>query len=186
MVKRLWQLLDARIRGVHEAAYVVASFALLSQILALLRDRTFAHAFGASAILDSYFAAFKVPDLMFAVITVTVSSAALVPLLSRLDRVGQGRYLSSVLFFFGILAIPVSIILYFFMPSLVAFLLPGFSVPLLESTSTLSRIMLLQPILLGVSSVVASVVQFERRFVLFALAPLFYNGGIIFGALVLY
>ena len=170
----------------HEAAYVVASFALLSQILALLRDRAFAHAFGASEVLDSYFAAFKVPDLMFAVITVMVSSAALVPLLSKLDRVQQGRYLSSVLFFFGILAIPVTAVLYVLMPSILAYLLPGFDAQLLESTNTLSRIMLLQPILLGVSSVIASIVQFERRFVLFALAPLFYNGGIILGVLLLY
>ncbi|MEK7530992.1 MAG: lipid II flippase MurJ [Patescibacteria group bacterium] len=186
MVKRLWLLLDARIRGVHEAAYVVAAFALLSQILALLRDRAFAHAFGASAILDAYFAAFKVPDLLFAIITVTVSSAALVPLLSKLDHAQQGRYLSSVLFFFGVLAVPVSIALYIVIPTLLPYMLPGFNALLLESTTALSRIMLLQPILLGVSSIVASIVQFERRFVLFALAPLFYNGGIILGVLILY
>ena len=50
----------------------------------------------------------------------------------------------------------------------------------------LSRILLLQPILLGLSGVLASVTQVHRRFTLFALSPVLYNLGIIAGAAALY
>ena len=50
----------------HQAAYVLAAFALLSQSLALVRDRLFAAQFGAGHTLDVYYAAFRIPDLLFA------------------------------------------------------------------------------------------------------------------------
>ena len=83
MVGRLLSLIDREIRGLHEAAYVLAFFSLFSQVLALFRDRTFAHLFGAGPELDAYFAAFRVPDLIFAFLTLFVSSFALIPLLSK-------------------------------------------------------------------------------------------------------
>jgi putative peptidoglycan lipid II flippase len=45
--------------------------------------------------------------------------------------------------------------------------------------------MLVQPVLLGLSSVATSLIQVMRRFVIYALAPVLYNCGIIFGAIFL-
>ncbi len=47
----------------------------------------------------------------------------------------------------------------------------------------LSRVLLLQPIILGLSEIAVSVVQLSRLFVLYALAPVLYTLGIIAGAL---
>ena len=55
----------SEIRGLHQAAYILALFAFGSQILALVRDRLLAHTFGAGDELDLYYAAFRIPDLMF-------------------------------------------------------------------------------------------------------------------------
>jgi putative peptidoglycan lipid II flippase len=186
MVGRILSVLSREIRGLHEAAYVLAAFALLSQVLALIRDRTFAHYFGAGPDLDVYFAAFRIPDLVFAFLTLFVSTFALVPLLAKYDEDERGSLLGSLLSVFGIAAVCVSVVLFFLLPYLTPHLIPGFTSVQEAQTILLGRIMLLQPLLLGLSSIASALVQVSRRFLLLALAPIFYNVGIIVGAVVLY
>ncbi len=174
------------IQGLHEAAYLLAGFSLLSQVLALVRDRLFAHLFGAGPTLDSYFAAFRVPDLVFAFLTLFVSSFALVPLLSGRERDEQGTIVGNVLLVFGVSALLVSAVLWVVMPVLIPFLFPGFPESVLGDTVLLSRILLIQPVLLGLSSIAASVIQVLRQFIVYALAPILYNLGIIAGAFFFY
>jgi putative peptidoglycan lipid II flippase len=50
----------------------------------------------------------------------------------------------------------------------------------------MSRILLLSPILLGFSNFFASLTQIGKRFLVYALSPLFYNIGIIIGIIYLY
>ncbi len=47
MVHAFFERISAPIRGLHQAAYVLALLTLASSALALLRDRVFAHSFGA-------------------------------------------------------------------------------------------------------------------------------------------
>ncbi|MBI3573761.1 hypothetical protein HY090_01815, partial [Candidatus Kaiserbacteria bacterium] len=111
---------------------------------------------------------------------------ALVPLLSGKEKRDQGALVGNVLFTFGCFAVVASGILWLFLPTIAPHLFPGFSSDVLKDTITLSRIMLLQPILLGLSSIATSVVQVLRQFVIYALAPILYNIGIIVGALFFY
>lgn len=175
------------IRSLHQAAYLLAALTLASQVLALLRDRTFAHMFGAGQELDLYYAAFRVPDLVFALVSSLVSAYVLIPRITGMDRDMTRRILSeSATFLFGIGGI-FCIILGFFMPELLASLYPSFaSSPHYAEFILLARVLLFQPILLGLSGVLGSVTQVHRRFLLFAISPVLYNLGIIFGAVVLY
>lgn len=189
MVSRVLALMSREVRGLHEAAYLLALFAFLSQVLALVRDRTFAHFFGAGPVLDAYFAAFKIPDLLFAFLTLFVSSFAIIPLITKYGGVQteQSRTLiGSVFLMFGLVSIVSAIVLFVTMPALVPKLFPGFSPETKSSIVMLSQIMLLQPLFLGLSSIAASVVQASRKFFIYALAPIFYNVGIIVGALFFY
>jgi putative peptidoglycan lipid II flippase len=70
MVSAAIAAIGSKINEVKRAAFWLSIFALFSQILALLRDRLLAHYFGTGTALDVYYAAFKVPDLIF----VTVAS----------------------------------------------------------------------------------------------------------------
>ena len=65
MVRWILERIAAPVRGLHQAAYLLAALTLASQLRAL-RDRVFAHTFGAGEVLDLYYAAFRVPDLVFA------------------------------------------------------------------------------------------------------------------------
>ena len=79
MVKKLVQFVSKEIAGIHQAAYVIGFFTLMSQVLALFRDRILAHSFGAGTTLDMYYASFRVPDFVFATLASLVSVAVLIP-----------------------------------------------------------------------------------------------------------
>jgi len=175
------------IRGLHQAAYLLAALTLASQILALLRDRIFAHTFGAGHVLDLYYAAFRVPDLVFALVASLVSAYVLIPRLTGMDREATRRLLSeSATFLFGVGG-ALSVILAVFMPQFLGFLYPDLTTsPYQAEFVLLARMLLLQPLLLGLSGVLGSVTQVHRRFTLFAISPVLYNLGIIAGTVFLY
>src|SRR3989344_5807454 len=175
------------VRSLHQAAYLLAGLTLASQGIALLRDRTFAHTFGAGPTLDLYYAAFRVPDLVFALVSSLVSAYVIIPRITGMDREATRKLLSeSATFLFGLGGL-LCIALAYLMPQFLAFLYPSFvSSPLHGEFVLLARLLLLQPILLGLSGVIASVTQVHRRFFLYALSPVLYNLAIILGTVVFY
>ena len=83
MVRNTLRALTTKIGSLHEAAFWLAGFSVLSQILAFVRDRLLAHHFGASLPLDLYYASFEVPDLIFTTAASLVSASILVPLFAK-------------------------------------------------------------------------------------------------------
>ncbi|MBP7770769.1 MAG: hypothetical protein KA066_02560, partial [Candidatus Pacebacteria bacterium] len=170
----------------HQAAYLLAAFAFLSQMLALVRDRLFAAEFGASHTLDVYYAAFRIPDLLFATVASLLSLYALLPVLSRLAQSDEGYMISflrqTLLYFFAGMGL-ISLAAFILAPWLLQLLVPGIVSPELV---LLTRILLLQPIFLGASNILANLTQIRHRFFLYSISPLLYNLGIIAGILFLY
>ncbi len=190
MVKKWFSVIGREIRGLHEAAYLLAGFALMSQLLALVRDKLLAYSFGAGQSLDMYYAAFRIPDLIFVSIGSLVSASVLLPFfIERFHKGGEeGRRFSDSIFtvFFGLMVVA-SAIAYFLVPYLIPFLLPGFSNdPGLPDLILSSRILLFSPFLLGLSNLFSSVTQMHRRFLVYAASPLFYNVSIIVGIIAFY
>jgi putative peptidoglycan lipid II flippase len=187
MIRGILERIAAPVRGLHQAAYLLAALTLASQLLALLRDRIFAHTFGVGEILDLYYAAFRVPDLVFAIVASLVSAYVIIPRITGMDRESTRRLLSeSATFLFGFGGL-ICIVLAVFMPTFLSFLYPSFVNSVHQDEFVLlSRVLLIQPILLGLSGVLGSVTQVHRRFTLFAISPVLYNIGIIFGTVFLY
>ncbi len=187
MVRRLFERIAAPVRGLHQAAYLLAALTLASQALALLRDRTFAHSFGAGQTLDLYYAAFRVPDLVFALVSSLVSAYVIIPRITGMDRDATRRLLSeSASFLFG-LGGAICVVLAVFMPQFLGFLYPDLAAsPQQAEFVLLARMLLIQPILLGLSGILGSVTQVHRRFTLFAISPVLYNLGIILGTIFFY
>lgn len=173
--------------SLHQAAYLLAGLTLASQIIALLRDRMFAYSFGAGQTLDLYYAAFRVPDLVFALVSSLVSAYVIIPLISRMDREETQKLLSETSTFLFAAGGALCIVLAIFMPQFLSWLYPTLAAsPAQGDFILLGRILLIQPILLGLSGIISSVTQVNRRFFLFALSPVLYNLGIITGTLFLY
>ncbi len=190
MVKKVFLMLNREISGLHEAAYLLGIFALGSQILALLRDKLLAFTFGAGHALDIYYAAFRIPDLIFASVGSLVSASILLPYFIERFETGEkrGRAFSDGIFtvFFGA-AVIVSALIFFLAPIIVPRFIPGFANdPSLPELVTSMRIMLLSPFFLGLSNLFSSLTQMNHRFLVYAASPVVYNLGIIAGVLVAY
>ncbi len=171
----------------HDAAYLLAGFAVVSVLLALIRDRLLAYTFGAGLELDIYYAAFRIPDIIYALVASMVSVFVLVPLFSAKSSDTE-RYalVHTLLLVFGIILVVISVIVYLFTPTIVNTL---FSELVLRGNGAeligLTRILLIQPVLLGLSSILASVVQYYGKYFVYAITALVYNIGIIIGILFL-
>ena len=188
MVKHLLNFLNKEVLGLHKVAFLLGFFALSSQVLALLRDRLLAHGFGAGVDLDIYYSAFRVPDIIFVAVASLVSVSIIVPFLSEKLKKGKEEvrsFLTQVFSFFFLTIILVSGIVYLLAPSILSLVFPGFSGADLEKLILITRIMLLSPILLGISNLLGGINLTRQRFVLYALSPVMYNTGIILGILIL-
>ncbi len=182
---------DGARNGLLSAAAVIAISGLASRLLGLLRDRLLADRFGAGEILDAYFAAYRIPDLLYNLLVIGAFSAAFFPVVSQylVDRSLVGRAaafrMANALLTLAVLSLSViALVLAAIAPSLVALLAPGFDAERSALTVLFTRIILLQPILLGASSVVSGLLLAFHRFVAYAAAPVLYNAGIIVGVLV--
>lgn len=189
MVQRFVESMYREIRGLHQAAYILALFTFGSQLLALVRDRLLAHEFGAGTALDLYYTAFRVPDFFYVLFVSTLSIYVLIPFITeRIEGTSYARaqaLLSQIFSLFLICYSIIACVAFVYAPHIVAYLFPGF----LEEADTLAllmRILLLQPLLLGFSSLYGVIVQLEHRFIIYALSPLLYNIGIICGILFFY
>lgn len=188
MVQKFIGFLYRETSSLNQAALLLGVFAFLSQVLAFLRDRLLAHIFGASQELDIYYAAFRIPDFIFVSVASVVSLSVLIPFI--LEKEAQGRvllrdFIDNVFSFFWFLILAVSVLAYFLMPSISSALFKGFSAAALEETVFISRLLLLSPIILGLSNLLGSITQAYHRFTIYAAAPLLYNAGIIIGIITL-
>ena len=189
MVNRVLNLFYREIKGLHQAAYVLALFALASQILAIVRDRLLANQFGAGSELDVYYAAFRIPDLLFVLFASVLSVYVLLPFVTKAkteSNEAAQAVLSQMFSLFLVVYTITAAGAFVASPWLSGYLFPGFSVSAQTEAVMLLRILLLQPLLLGISSLLSVVTQMGHRFVIYALSPLLYNIGIITGAAVLY
>lgn len=188
---RILRIFTKEYGSINQAAFLLGFFAFLSQILALFRDRFFARFIGPGASLDTYYAAFRIPDLIFICIASLASITVIIPfLVSKMNGeaiTDQARkYLNDIFTVFLSVMIIVSLFAFLFMPYFVHFITPGFTPFYQEKVSMLSRIMLLSPILLGLSNLFGTVTQLFHKFFIYSLSPIFYNLGIITGVVFLY
>lgn len=189
MVRKAFEVVYKEIRGLHQAAYILALFTIGSQLLALIRDRLLAHQFGAGIELDLYYAAFRIPDLLYVLFASTLSVYVLIPFVSGfLEERHKGKaqhFLSEIYTLFLIAYALLALLIGISAPYFIHLVFPGF-VEHQEELVTLMRILLLQPFFLGISSLLGVITQLGHRFVLYAISPLIYNIGIIIGIIAFY
>lgn len=184
---RVPRIFHATLGNIHHAAFWLATFTIFSAFLGLIRDRFLASIFGASRELDMYYAAFRVPDILYTVLLFFTASTAIIPIFLEAQNDSKERswrLLNSLIISFTIFAFVGIGASFIGMPFFVKFLFPGFLPSEQASVAALSRILLVSTFLLGLSNVFSSVTQAFRRFFAYALSPILYNVGIIIGIIV--
>lgn len=192
MVSKFFKLLNRDVTTMNQAALVLAVFSLLSQLFGLIRDRLLASMVGPSASLDVYYAAFRIPDFIYISIASLFSVTVIIPFITEYVRekddtkAARLKQFSDTIFTVYCIGMVVTCALAaLLMPYLTRLTAPGFTVAQHADLVLFSRIMLISPFLMGLSSLLGSFAQVQKKFFSFAIAPLFYNIGILLGVVVL-
>jgi putative peptidoglycan lipid II flippase len=176
-------------RVLARAGLIVSFTYLLSRILGYVRVLVFASTFGASADLDQFIAAFRIPDFIFQLVAAGAVASALVPMVGGLLATGEQqrawRVVSTIANLMLIALALLAVVAFIAAPWLVPAITPGFDQAGLERTIGLTRIMLAAPVLLALGAVATSALNADRRFAASAVAPIVYNLAIIAAALFL-
>jgi len=178
-------------RQIAKAATLVMALFIVSRVLGLVREMVVGALFGTGAAYDAYQAAARIPEMIFLVVAGGALGSAFIPTfadhLANEDRAGAWRLASAIANLALIVLTVTAGMTVVFAPALVRTVIaPGFDDPSQQAlTVSLLRLMLLSPIIFGVSGTVMGALNAHQHFLLPALAPSVYNLSIIGGALLL-
>lgn len=169
--------------SIFSAALVLMATIAASRVLGLVRDRLLAARFTTDE-LGVYFAAFRLPNLLFELLVMGALTTAFIPvisgLLSKKENKEAFSVASSVINMGCIVFTVVAIIFFIFSKSIAKIIAPGFNSEQLAELSSFTQIMLIgqvAPLLIG--NFLTGILQSYRLFIVPALAPVIYNIGII-------
>jgi putative peptidoglycan lipid II flippase len=171
---------------IPQATVLLAASFFFSAALGAIRQVLFNAEFGAGSEASAYYAAFRLPDTLFSLIAGGALSSAMIPvLLSTLHEDGKeaaqrltNLVLTSILAVFAVLCFLGVLLAPVFVNNLLA---PGFDDQTSELTAKLTRIMMIQPLVLAIGSVATAVLNSRNQFLLTALSVLSHNIGLIGG-----
>lgn len=181
-----WRTLLTREFSVAEASFILMTSFFTSAMLGAVRQILFNAQFGVGTEANAYYAAFRLPDTLFSLIAGGALSSAMIPvLINTVREEGEAAgarliqlVLTTLLTFFALLVLLVEL----FTPGLVqGVLAPGFDPATSQLTVTLTRIMLLQPLILAAASVATAVLNSRNQFLLTGLSVISYNVALILG-----
>ncbi|MBI2865431.1 MAG: murein biosynthesis integral membrane protein MurJ [Chloroflexi bacterium] len=174
---------------VASATIILMAAFVASRLLGLARDMIIGGLFGTGPELDAYFAAFRLPDLIFQVIVGAVLGSALIPVFSRYMAKGEDEdgwhVASSCLNLLTLACVVMAIICFALAPWLVPLMTVGLQENYQALAVELTRIMLISAVFFGMGGVVMSILNARQHFLATAVAPVVYNLGIIGGAVFL-
>jgi putative peptidoglycan lipid II flippase len=176
-------------RALARAGLIVSGAFLVSRILGWIRYVVFAHVFPAGSDLDSFFAAFRLPDLIFQLVAAGALSSAVIPVVSALlateETARAWRVVSTIANLMLAALLALGLVVLIAAPVIMPAITPGYDDAQIEQIVALTRIMVLSPIFLALGSLATSVLNAGGRFAASAIAPIVYNLAIIGGALFL-
>lgn len=177
---------------VTRITFLLVAFFALDKAVAFLRQVIIARQFGLSAELDSFNVANNAPDLLFALISGGALAMAFIPVLA--EQITQGGRQSAWNLFSKIANLAflvtagLAVLIALFAGPLVRWELgiaPGFDDVQQDLVVRLMRLNLIATLIFSISGLVMAGLQANQHFLLPAMAPLLYNFGQIFGALIL-
>ncbi len=188
MVIKFLSSLFLRKNSIKGASLILMATLVVSNILGLFRNRFLAQKITPSD-LDTYLAAFRIPDLIFNLLILGAISSAFIPVFASYIRRKKDKtawYIANSVINIAILAlILVCGLLAIFMPYIMPSLVPGFDPAQKIQTVQLARILLLTPVFFGISYILGGVLNCFKRFLIYSLTPIVYNCSIILATIFL-
>jgi putative peptidoglycan lipid II flippase len=176
---------ESSVRG---ASVILILTLTVSNIFGLLRDRFLTKNIDTYN-LDIYYAAFRIPDLIFNFLILGAIVSAFIPIFSDFlarKKAEEGFKTANLLLNAALLFVVISAaLLILLMPYIMPIIVPDFDAYRMSKAIQYSRLLMLTPIFFSASYIIGSMLNCFKRFFVYALSPLFYNLSIIFGAVYL-
>ncbi len=184
-MKRIWDAMARKQTTIGSAAIILVSMVFASRVLGLVRDRLLSARFGPDE-LGVYFAAFRLPNLIFELLVTGALTSAFIPVFTKYITQGkeaEGWRMASILINISVgLLVCLSIPIFIWTESVARFFAPGFSKDQILQMSQFTRIMIASQVLpLLVGNFFTGILQSYTLFIIPAIAPVIYNAGIILG-----
>ncbi|MBN2101010.1 murein biosynthesis integral membrane protein MurJ [Candidatus Dojkabacteria bacterium] len=195
-------LITGRQESIISAAFAMMVLLAITKVAGFVKIHLFARLFGASRELDIFWAAFTIPDLIFAVVVGGSINAALIPSFAEMlgGKGSKGEERMQLLFsrivnVFAVIFVVLGAAVFILAPKICKFMVSNdlgnfgfdpkdFTQGNINQMAQLMRIMVISPVILSISGVLTAGIQVNKRFIIPAIAPLFYNLGIIVGGVV--
>jgi len=177
-------------RQVGLASLIMMASVFLSRVIGLGREMVIAWIGGADGRVDAYQVAFVIPEILNHLLASGFLSVTFIPIFSGYlarNREDEGwRVLSVILTVLGLAMLALIALAMAAAPLLIEWLAPGMTaVDLRSSAVTMTRIIIPAQFFFFAGGLFMAVQFAKGQFVIPALAPLVYNGGIILGGALL-
>ncbi len=174
--------------SIVEAALLLMLALLASRGLGVARQMIFNALFGTGPEANAYYAAARLPDTLFNLIAGGALTHAFIPVfLSHEKDHGKQEAWRLASLVFNLMLVALTLFIFigeFLTPTFVnTIIVPGYSHSEQVLTTSLTRIILLQPLVLGLGTVITAILNGKRQFLLPALSIAVYNIGMIGGLL---
>lgn len=177
----------SREHSAFSATVLLVSTIMLSRIVGFLREMYIAWAFGATKITDAYLAGFTIPDWVNYLVAGGTASITFVSIYTRFlaeKREDEARKTFSAVITIMTVVLAVAILIAeVYAPQLNRLMFSKFDPAQFALCVHLTRILLPAQLFFYVGGVVSAVLLSRRMFLLPAIGPIVYNGGIILGGL---
>jgi putative peptidoglycan lipid II flippase len=155
----------------------------LSRIAGLVREIVAASYFGVKGPMSAFTIAFQAPNLIRSLFADAAIQAAFVPVFTEQLEKGNKReafrLASTMIFLVTLLLGALTALFILLAPVVVPLIAPGFEGELLDLTVILSQLLFPILLMLGITGMVAGVLNSYDRFAVFAISPFFWNVAII-------
>lgn len=188
-MNRVWGFFSGKQQSVRSASMILVTMVLTSRILGLVRDRMLTARFSPDQ-LGVYFAAFRLPDMVFELLVLGALTSAFIPVFTKYvtqknEQEGFGMAAALINISIVVLAI-VSVPILIWAEPISRLLAPGFTHAQISQMAMFTRIMVISQVLpLLVGNFFTGILQSYNMFLVPALAPVVYNVGIIIGIIFL-
>jgi putative peptidoglycan lipid II flippase len=171
--------------GLGRSTAIFAVWTGVSRVAGLAREILAAAIFGTQGAINAFVIAFQVPNLLRSLVADSALSAAFVPVFTELEEQGRHREAQRLVgALIGLITMGLGIVTLIAIvtaPWIMPLFAPGLSDELVDETVELAQIMFPIVVLLGLTGLVAAVLQAHGKFGATAFVPVLWNAVIILG-----
>lgn len=167
---------------IFKAAFLVMIISILSRFLGLFRDMLVGYQFGVSIYTDAYKAAVSVPETVFTIVGLAISTV-FIPMLSKVkydkNKDEMFKFSNNIISILLVISIIIFALGFIFTNEIVAFMFDGFSKEKFTLTVFLTRITLFNLLFLSINACYTAMLQVCEDFVIPSILGMFFNAPMI-------